>query len=128
MRVLSFFSGRGGLVAVLMMVLAILAAPTSGLAGTPDAHSEIVVVADGDVANAGHAAHEDTLDRTCHPDPTCSPAAILMTRPIFGAQGFRSVRQPLAKTEIGGRNAPVDLPPPRVWAMSRPNTLKNPQT
>ena len=29
-----------------MMVLAILAAPTSGLAGTPDAHSEIVVVAD----------------------------------------------------------------------------------
>ncbi|MCE8008305.1 MULTISPECIES: hypothetical protein [Paracoccaceae] len=126
MRVLSFFSARGGLVAVLMMVLAILAAPTSGLAGTPDAHSEIV--ADGDVANAGHAAHEDTLDRSCHPDPSCSPAAILMTRPLFGAHGFRAVRQPLAKTAIGGRNAPVDLPPPRAWALSRQHSLKDTQT
>ncbi|WP_158547812.1 hypothetical protein [Rhodosalinus sediminis] len=121
-------AARVGLAAMLMIALAVFATPTSGLAGTPDAHSEIVVVANSDVANAGHAAHEDTPDRSCHPDPTCSPAAILVTRPIFGAQGFRAVRQPLAKTAIGGKNAPVDLPPPRVWDMSQPNTLKYPQT
>lgn len=114
MRALSFLAALGGLVAILMIALVALAAPTPGLAGTWDAHSQIVEVSDGDVATAGHAAHEDTLDRSCHPDPTCSPAAFLMTRPIFGAQGFRAVRQPLTKTAIGGRNAPVDLPPPRA--------------
>ena len=128
MRVLSVFFARQVLVAVLMMALAILAAPSPGLAGTPDAHSAIGVGVDGAGVSAGHAAHEDTRDRSCHPDPTCSPAAILMTRPIFGAQGFRAVRQPLAKTAIGGKNAPVDLPPPRVWDMSQPNTPKYPQT
>lgn len=118
MRVPSFLGARGGLVAMLMMALALLAVPTPGLADTPDAHSGIAVGADNDGASDGHAADDDTLDRSCHPDPTCSPAAILVTRTIFAAQGFRAARQPPAKTTINGRNAPVDLPPPRPWAVS----------
>ena len=56
MRVLSFLAERGGLVAMLMIALAVLAAPTPGLADTPDAHSESAVVADNHGAPAGHAA------------------------------------------------------------------------
>lgn len=128
MRVLSFLAERGGLVAMLMIALAVLAVPTPGLADTPDAHSESAVVADNHRAPAGHAAHEGEVNRSCHPDPTCSPAAILMTRPIFGAQGFPAARQALAKTTIRGRNAPVDLPPPRPCAVSRPNSPSDTQT
>lgn len=128
MRALSFLAALGGLVAIPMIALVALAAPTPGLAGTWDAHSQIVKVSDGGVATAGHAAHEDTHDGSCHPDPSCSPAAILMTRPLFGAHGFRAVRQPLAKTATGGRNAVVDLPPPRAWALPRPNILNDTQT
>jgi hypothetical protein len=128
MRVLSFLAARGGLLATLMMALAVLATPTQGLADAPDAHPEIAVGADSHGASAGHAAHDDTLDRSCHPDPTCSPAAILMTRPIFKAQGFSSARQLLAGTTRRGRIATVDLPPPRPWAVSRPNSLNDTQT
>ncbi|KAA0909729.1 hypothetical protein FLO80_20200 [Aquicoccus porphyridii] len=128
MRVLSFFVARGGLVAMLMIALAVLAAPAPGLACTLDAHSEIVVVADNHGVIAGHAAHDGAVNRSCHPDPTCSPAAILMTRPIFEAQGFQAARQRLAGTTIRGRNAPVDLPPPRTRAVSRPNSLNDTQT
>jgi hypothetical protein len=128
MRVLSVFFARQELVAGLMMALAILAAPSPGLAGTPDAHSAIAVGVDGAGVSAGHAAPEDTLDRSCHPDPTCSSTAILMARPIFGARGFRAARHPFAKTATRGRTAPVDLPPPRPWAVSQPNPLNDLQT
>ncbi|RBI72275.1 hypothetical protein DQW77_10960 [Roseovarius sp. TE539] len=128
MRALSFLAALGGLVSILMIALVALAAPTPGLADTWDAHSDLVEVTDGDVATAEHAAHEDMHDGSCHPDPSCSPAAILMTRPIFGAHGFRAVRQPLAKTATAGRNAPVDLPPPRARALPRPNILNDTQT
>ncbi len=103
---------------MLMMALAILAAPTPGLVDTPDAHSEIAAAADSPGVSAGHAAHDDTLDRACHPDFDCSPFAILLNRPTFGAQDFPAARQPLARTTIRGRNAPVDLPPPRTGAVS----------
>jgi len=128
MRVPSFSPARGCLVAVLMIALAVFAAPTPGVADTPDAHSEIAVVADSHGASGGHAARDDTLDRTCHPDPTCSPAAILFIRPSFGASGYQAARRPLAKATIRGRNAPVDLPPPRTRAVSRPNSLNDTQT
>ena len=128
MRALSFLAALGGLVAIPMIALVALAAPTPGLAGTWDVHSQIVEVSDGDVATAEHAALEDTHNGSCHPDPSCSPAAILVPRPISGAQGFRAVRQPLAKTATGGRNAVVDLPPPRAWALPRPNILNDTQT
>jgi hypothetical protein len=119
MRVLSFFSARDGLFAMLMIALAVLAAPAPGLADAPDAHSEIALVADSFGVMARKAVHDDTLDRSCHPDPTCSPAAILMTRPSFGARGYQAARRPLAKTTIRGRHAPVDLPPPRPCAVPR---------
>jgi len=128
MRVLSFLAARGGLVTMLMIALAILIGPAPGLADMTDAHWDIAAVSDDHGTGVGHAGHDDAVDRSCHPDPTCSPAAILMTRPIFGAQGSPAARQPLANTTIRGRNAPVDLPPPRTWAMSRPNILNDIKT
>jgi len=125
MRVLSVLAARGGLAAMLMIALVVLAAPTPAFADARDSHPEIAVVADNHGAIAGHAAHDGAVDRSCHPDPTCSPAAILMTRSIFGAQGFQVARQPLAKTTTRGRNGSVDLPPPRFWAVSRPNSLND---
>lgn len=114
MRVLSFLAARGGLVALLMIALAVLAAPPPGFADTADAHSDVAAVLDNHDVMGEHAAQDDAGDRYCHPDPTCSPAAILMTWPIFEAQGFQVARQPFAGTTIRGRNAPVDLPPPRT--------------
>lgn len=114
MRSTSFFVVIRGLLAMLMIALAILAAPTPGLAGTPDARSAVAMAADGDFARASHPAHEKTHGRSCHPDPSCAPAAILTTGPVFGAQGVRAARQPFAKTSVRRRNAPVDLPPPRA--------------
>lgn len=127
MGVLTFLAARREFFAVLLMALAVLAAPTRSFAEASHAHSEITLGADSDGASAGDAAHDDTHDRSCHPDPSCSPAAILMTKPIFGTHGFRVGRQPHAETTIRGRNAPVDLPPPRRWAISRPDTPKYPQ-
>lgn len=118
----------GGLVVMLMIALTGLAAPSPGFADTPDAHSESAVVADGHGVIAGKSAQDGAFDRSCHPDPTCSPVAILMIRPMFGAQGFQAARQPLAGRAIRGRTAPVDLPPPRTWALARPNSLNDIQT
>jgi len=128
MQVRSFLGARGCFVAMFMIALAVLANPAPGPADTPDARFDIAVVWDNHSAGARHAAHDGAVDRSCHPDPTCSPAAILMTRPIFEAQGFQATRHPIAETTIRGRNAPVDLPPPRPWAVSRPYTPKYPQT
>ena len=128
MWVLSLFGARGGVVAMLMITLAVLTGPKPGLAGTPDVRSDIAVVWDDHGAGPGHTSEHDAVDRSCHPDPTCSPAAILMTRPIYGAQGLQATRQPLAGKTIRGRNAPVDLPPPRTRAVSRPNSLNYTQT
>ncbi|SEP21270.1 hypothetical protein SAMN04490248_13914 [Salinihabitans flavidus] len=127
MRVLSVLAARGGLAAMLMIALAVLAATTPAFADAHDSHPEIAVVADNHGAIAGHAAHDGAVDRSCHPDPTCSPAAILIARPPFGAAGYQVARQTLAKTRIRGRNAPVDLPPPRVRALlqsNRPNDFQ----
>lgn len=127
MRVVSFLAARRGLVAMLMIALVVFAAPTRGLADAPGDHSEIAVVVDNHGTSAGHAARDDTLDSSCHPDPTCSPVAILIARPPFGAAGYQVARQTLAKTRIRGRNAPVDLPPPRVRALlqsNRPNDFQ----
>jgi hypothetical protein len=128
MQPLSVFGVRGGVFMMLMIALAVLAAPTLGIADMPDAHAEGAVVADSHGVIAGKAAHDDAVGRSCHPDPTCSPVAILMTRPIFVAQDFSAAGQPLAKTTLSGRNAPVDLPPPRRWAVPRSNNLNDTQT
>lgn len=128
MRVLSFLDAHRGLVAALMIALAVLAAPAPGYADTADVHSDIAAASDDHNAVGGHAAQDGAGNRSCHPDPSCSPAAILMTRPISGAQGFRTVRQSLAKTTIRGRNAPVHLPPPRTRAVPRPHSLNDTRT
>lgn len=121
MRVLSCLAARGGLFAMLMIVLAVLAAPTPGFADTLGARSGIAAASEDHDVVGWHPAHGGAADRSCHPDPTCSPAAIVVPLPILEAQGFEAARQPFAGTAIRGRAAPVDLPPPRTRTLSRPD-------
>lgn len=72
MRVLSFLDARGGLVAALMIALAVLAAPVPGFADTADAHSDIAAASEDHDVVGGHAAQDGAGDRSCHPDPSCS--------------------------------------------------------
>lgn len=128
MRVLSFLAVHRALVAILMFALVLLFGPAPGLADTPDAHSESAVVAESHDASALRAAHDDTFDRSCHPDPTCSQAAILMNPPISTAQFSTAARQPLAAMTGTGRSGRVDPPSPRTRSVPRSNNLNETQT
>lgn len=128
MWVLSFLAARGGPAAMLMIALPALVGPAPGLAGTPDARSDIVVVWDDHGSGQGHRVEHEVVDRSCHPDPSCSAAATPMTRSPIGTRRYPAVRQPLARITIRGRNVPVDLPPPRVRALSQPNSPNDFQT
>lgn len=119
MQVLVFLATRAGLVALLMIV--VLVTPAPGLGDTPDTHSISDVVADSHSVSAEHTAHDDLPDRSCHPDPTCSPVAILMNRPISRANLFNAVRQQFVAMTESGRSGRVDPPPPRTRSGPQPN-------
>ncbi|GGD28882.1 hypothetical protein GCM10011358_11230 [Sinisalibacter lacisalsi] len=124
----SFMGVLGDVCAVLVIGLAGLTMLAPGFAAPLDARSETIAAAEGSRASVQDAEHDGGFDWSCHPGLDCSPAAILLWGPVSRTHVLVGKRGSLEIIAAGGRDAVVELPPPRTGAVPRSVILRHTQT
>ena len=110
MRLVAFGDAIAVICAVLVLALALSSTPDLGRADT----GELTATAPQLEAVAEHSEGGRKTERSCHPDLSCSPQAIVAAIPVLWEAriraGDRGRRHALS---LAGLIMSVDLPPPR---------------